>query len=356
MKTKYLICSLFCFVHNSNAATTKEIDILNGERSQINFQSSKEKSEVKLSIFTNIDAYKGFRLDVTGAIGDDETSKDFADFDGLNKGVKIKATYIQYSEEGIPKADAEKLGLKEKLHTAFKETQKLYLNYLNTLDGADKTAKCNIDQICQLLSKNMNDSKQAFNDFVLVAGTLSSKRPWWQPEQYLYSAAANRNDFSVLDLSEFKSNKENETGVELGFAAQWLTGNFHRLKLGIEFQRAYEQEGDSKQYCKNQSDLDGILQCIEGNTNSVAKNYNRNLYMNFGGYNSREQDVFKGWDMKITHNFSDSKTGVEVPLYFYANKTNEVNAGIKFGLIINGDDDDDETTVSVFFGTALDIF
>ena len=135
-----------------------------------------------------------------------------------------------------------------------------------------------------------------------------------------------------------------------------ITAPYIRLKTGFNFQRAYEQSGSSKQYCKADDDIEGVTQCIEGNTSLVTTDYNRNLYVHFGGYSADTDNFLKGWDVQATHNFADSKTGINIPFYFYANKSNALNAGLKFGFIINGEDNDDDVTVSVFFGTALDIF
>ncbi len=356
MNKFFSLLILYNFSQLALAEEFRNEDVINGDYSKINLESSKEKTKVKLSIYNNANPIHGFKLDLSGTIGDDKSEKNFADFDGLDKGVKLKMTYILFNPNPIQKASNEYRTIKKSLEKTYINAKKNYDTYFSSINVSGN-ADCSKDQNCKILKKLKDSAKTAYGGFTNTASSGTTTTPSnWYPEQYLISVAANQADFSVLNLEKFDSDSIDKTGIELGVGAQWLPAPYTRLKAGFNFQRAYEQSGNSKQYCKAEENIEGLTQCIEGNTSLVTTEYNRNLYLHFGGYNSNTSDILKGWDVQTTHNFADSKTGINIPLYFFASKSNSLNAGIKFGFIINGEEKDDDATISVFFGTALDIF
>jgi len=367
MKSKciLIIGVLITFSCNLSASDTKEqkaINTLNSDRTQFKFETSEESSKVSLSLLNPVDSRNAFNFTFSGTVGDDDDSKDFVSFDGLEKGVKVKVTYLHFRPLLPPGAPADFNKQKERLDNVMNLAQNAYTTYLDGLSGIDVSQQCLADAKCKRLKDAADDALSDFNSYKARYTGAGRQAAWWIPEQYFLSIAANRDDFTVLNLEQWVNelddesgvSKEDETGIEIGAALQWLTHKNTRLKIGYDFQRVNSQGGTSLEYCKTEPMVEGVSQCITGNTSLVAEKYNRNLYFHWGGYSSK--GILKGWDLRATHNFSDSKTQIEIPLYFYANKKGEVNAGLQFQFLINGDDDEDDAGVKVFFSTPLSIF
>lgn len=353
------------YVVGTEYAPGKEYTAFQLLKTGLELESSSDKTRGTLSAAIPLNPLHNFKIEVSGDISEDEQSGTFADLDGLEKGTKVKVTYgFTGFSKGSYEAHAKRLYEEEKsLREEVENQQTQYENILQLMDGDsrdDKKRKCESKPECkealekvyknvELAVEQLNNFRSEYDSFIKDEHTKIV-----YPIDLFFSIAANRVDFSVFDTETFESKKSDETGLELGVAAQYYLGQFTRFRTGFNFQRVFKQGGTSSEYCFPVSGGEGLTKCMSGNTSEVEKTYGRILYAQVGGYT--ENSYLKAWDVKLSHDLATSKTGLLVPLYLYESEKGAVNAGIRFDFIVNKGNTDDESAVVLFFSSAFDIF
>ncbi|GEM_PF-3689839 len=179
------------------------------------------------------------------------------------------------------------------------------------------------------------------------------------PSHGVLSVAANRESFTIFDSDEWLNNGSNDSafkrnsksGYEIGGALQWAVSKYARVKVGYEFQRAYKQKGETEEFCQ----ISEPTRCVFGNTEKIKNVYFRNVFLYWGSYTPKNK-IIKGWDLQLAHSFNKSKTRIELPLYLYASKKDNISAGLKFQYLTNPHPNEDSTGVKAFLNVNLDIF
>ncbi|MEP1871170.1 MAG: hypothetical protein ABJJ44_16690 [Paraglaciecola sp.] len=346
-------------------APGKEFTAFQLLKTGLELESSSDKTRGTLSAAIPLNPLHNFKIEVSGDISEDEQAGTFADLDGLEKGTKIKVTYGYTGfSKGSYEAHAKRLYEEEKsLRERVESQQTQYENILQLMDGDsrdDKKRKCESKPECkealEKIFKNVELAVEELNNFRSEYDSFikNKQAEVVYPLDLFFSVAANRVDFNVFDTETFESKKSDETGLELGVAAQYYLGQYTRFRTGFNFQRVFKQDGTSSEYCFPVTGGEGLTKCLSGNTSEFERTYSRILYAQVGGYT--ENNYLKAWDVKLSHDLTTSKTGLLIPMYLYESEKGAVNAGIKFDFIINKGDADDESAVVLFFSSAFDIF
>jgi hypothetical protein len=347
-----------CLITFSSGATEKPItQFYNIFGTGLELESSAEKTRATLSLAAPLSPIQNLKVDITGTIGEDDKIGSFGDLDGLSKGAKVKITYSYTNIGEYPRHPDEVYQqwdeLQEVLQT-IDEKVKLAIEVQKGEMFSDRLGACKTNETCKKLLEEKEVATKRLADFEKANKTILGDVDVKYPVDYLFNIAVNRSDFKVFDISDLSSESLDKNGVSVGAAIQFYKGKYTRIKLGFDFQRTYRQKGEDTEYCFPTDGVDGLLKCQSGNTNTVNREYNRNVYAQIGGYTANK--YLRGWDVKLTHNVASSKTGLSIPLYFFESEKGEVNAGVKFDFIFNGDEDDDDAGVLIFFSSALDLF
>jgi hypothetical protein len=354
----FIVASIFVFLEFAYAQDQSQ-RFNNALGSKVEFESSSEKTRASAKIKLSEDPIHQFFVNFTGTIGEETKTGTFADLDGLSKGAKVELeyTFVDFADERTHPLYLQKEW--DQLDAIVRKLGAERDLAISSQDGATNPArrvKCKATPNCKSKMDAYDKALKDLNDFKRsnkkVLNPLNQQVEF--PFEYSFSIAANRSDFDVLDIETLKSKSQDETGMSAKASIKSYFGRLTRWKVGVEIQRAFEQGGQTKEYCELVDEQSNRFVCVNGNVSSVQRVNNHNLSFQIGGYTKNA--LLKGWDIQLTHNFKNDKTGLSVPLYFYESEKGEVNAGLKFDFIYNEDAGEDSAQALLFFGTALDIF
>lgn len=162
------------------------------------------------------------------------------------------------------------------------------------------------------------------------------------------SGAVGYEEFDYLDSTSYEQKDSNETpwsiGAHFGFAPP-IQDTPVFITIGYNYQESYRDQNTSI-ICPD-SGGNASATCISGSFGEPNKTEKQLSYIELRGLVSGI-----GISIKYTYDFENETSGLDMPIYLYRNKSNDLNAGIRFGW----NDDSDDFQAGVFAGTSFKLF
>jgi len=162
---------------------------------------------------------------------------------------------------------------------------------------------------------------------------------------YGYKASVGRDSFDYfVPTALTKATAIREPWGVGTFVSFVPPGHESLFSASLEFQRSYKA-AKSKVNCPA-SDGSAAVECVNG---SIGGPQNKDKHLVALEYRSVMLD--KGYSVRLTHDFRNDETGVDVPIYLVQDSAGKLNGGLRLGWT-----NTDKFTFGVFVGSAFGIY
>ena len=256
---------------------------------------------------------------------DDEVGTGLVDLDGLTNGFELtyNATRIRTAPLGHLKIEGDSLLF-------------AMLEACRALGIAD--GKCELSTLLQVAGERSILPGKAGADAQAIAARYSVPgRAWLQG----FRLKIGHDDYVHYDPSSLAKRTQDEVSWGAGVFTGILTGNAY-YAAGIDYQRAYKGARSSVA-CPAPSDGGSVVLCVNGALGppSVTE---RHLLSAEGRWRFGDRAL----GVRAVHDFRNSNTGVDVPIYLFPDKDGLLTGGLRLGWT-----DEEKFYAAIFVGVPF---
>jgi len=169
---------------------------------------------------------------------------------------------------------------------------------------------------------------------------------FWDPaawkSTYGVEATIGYEEFKFREVATLDKNDSNETPWSIGLFGGFIPPSKNAfVSFGLKFQETYKPT-DKRTVCPTETELE-YLECITGNIGGPNEKKKHLAYIDV-----RSQLEHMGFSARVTHDFKNDETGVDLPIYLLKSSKGIFNGGLRLGWT-----SEDDFSFGVFVGSDL---
>ena len=266
----------------------------------------------------------------------DEDTTEVATLDGLNKAFTAKFVFNTFHWPGLP--EDEKLRNQELYDKICEEAKRGYLE-----DGKKEE---DWDCDSNMVKVYANHRYAEFRPLVIKQADPSKPNTWRTLWGFSGTIGYEKFDYrDPITLDEDDTSKAPwAAGAHVGFIPP--IKNYQILvSLGYDYQESFRKHPDSVK-CPVDTGA-SVVSCVSGSFGEPDRRRKHLGYIEIRGLVAGF-----GTSLKYTYDFENYVNGLDMPIYLFRNKSNNLNAGLRFGW----NDDNEDVQAGVFVGSEFKFF